>query len=1002
MKTCTQCQTVNADSSKFCQQCGRTLEAAPPSDATVQWKGGALPSARAPRRVIAVADMFGDKTRLVIGRAPDCDICLPHPMISRYHALLEHVPEGLRLRDLASVNGVAVDGQRITEPILLHEGVRVGIGPFLFNLRDGVIHSIDSSRNLRLEAKHLERSVMLPDGKMRKLLDDVNLIVNPGEFVSLLGPSGSGKSTLMDCLNGRRRATAGKVLANGEDFYRHYDSFRQSLGYVPQKDIVHTQLTVYRALYYTARLRLPTDTDPAELKGRIEEVIRLMELGAHRDTLVGDLSGGQIKRVSLGAELLAQPSLLFIDEATSGLDAGTEARMMRLFRRLAEEGRSIVCITHNVDNVDQCHLILVLARGRLVYYGPPGEAPSYFKVKRVSEIYDRIAERDVADWVRDYEASPLHQVYVKERQDSLGESQRGSLPAFSKTPPAPAPAEQASPPPTEQAANLPSELSASRQLVGLSKQPPLAERFRRITARYLRFREWLNPLAEMWHQFKVLTGRYVELIVGDRRGLRLLLLQAPIVGLFLLVGFLDKQFQSKMPIPRPLNDNERRMIAALQKLTEADTDGAFLSGGKMTEEQRKVLEKIEFEVQLPSELSGVQLVHLLQEMPEDSALEKLLENTSILVEGADGMMRPLKGKKILELVRKQNPDLPNDIAKSPLIVILRDPKTFAPGSPQMLLLEKTKLKFDNVGKPYQTNAADVLKLLNALGRDTKSGKSELESSLNSAKMRVPIDGKQEVFRAEDLRTLNKQLRDSKIPENLLKITGPVVPVAEDVNPRYTYMLLFILVMIVLWFGCNNAAKEIVKEEAIYARERAVNLGILPYLSSKFLILGIVTAFHSLVLMLVIFGPLELMHHLYPNEHSVPYDPLIPRMLSYPVLYGMLVLLSLTGVALGLLISACVATPDRANALLPYVLIPQIILGGGFLDVSKGLMNTLATTMSPVYWAFRAVHLYANNLPQEYPGHVPYVNDVVVPCEALIIQSVSLLVLTWWFLKRKDA
>ena len=66
----------------------------------------------------------------------------------------------------------------------------------------------------------------------------------------------------MDCLNGRRRATGGQVLANGEDFYRHFDSFRQSLGYVPQKDIVHTQLTVYRALYYTARLRLPTDTGP--------------------------------------------------------------------------------------------------------------------------------------------------------------------------------------------------------------------------------------------------------------------------------------------------------------------------------------------------------------------------------------------------------------------------------------------------------------------------------------------------------------------------------------------------------------------------------------------------------------------------------------------------------------------------------------------------------------------------------------------------------------------
>src|SRR4029077_5436489 len=165
-----------------------------------------------------------------------------------------------------------------------------------------------------------------------------------GVSARLVAPPGSGKRRLMDALNGRRRATGGKVLANGEDFYQHFDNFRQSLGYVPQKDIVHTQLTVYRALYYTAKLRLPTDTGPSELSARIEAVVREMELGPHRDTLVANLSGGQIKRVSLGAELLARPSLLYIDEATSGLDAGIEARMMRLFRRLADEGKSVICI----------------------------------------------------------------------------------------------------------------------------------------------------------------------------------------------------------------------------------------------------------------------------------------------------------------------------------------------------------------------------------------------------------------------------------------------------------------------------------------------------------------------------------------------------------------------------------------------------------------------------------------------------------------------------------
>src|SRR5260370_11653274 len=109
---------------------------------------------------------------------------------------------------------------------------------------------------------------------------------------------------------------------------------------------------------------------------------------------------------------------------------------------------------------------------------------------------------------------------------------------------------------------------------------------------------------------------------------------------------------------------------------------------------------------------------------------------------------------------------------------------------------------------------------------------------------------------------------------------------------------------------------------------------------------------------------------------------------------------MTGVALGFLLSACVATPDRANGLLPYVLIPQIILGGGFLDVSHGLLHALAQWLSPVYWAYRAVHLNAKELPAGFPGRVPYENNVGLPCEALLAQCAGLMVLTWWFMKRK--
>jgi ABC-type multidrug transport system ATPase subunit len=808
-------------------------------------------------------------------------------MVSRYHALLERQQDGLRLRDLTSVNGVWVAGRRITEPVLIHEGERVGVGPFLFTLRHGIVHSLDSSRSLRLEARRLEKVVPLPGGQRHKLLDNINLVVNPGEFVSLLGPSGSGKSTLMDCLNGRRRATGGQVLANGEDFYRHFDNFRQSLGYVPQKDIVHTQLSVYRALYYTAQLRLPRDTAADEFRARIEAVIGEMELGPHRDTLVANLSGGQIKRVSLGAELLAQPCLLYIDEATSGLDAGTEARMMRLFRRLSDEGRSIVCITHNVDNVEQCHLALILARGKLVWFGPPQEAPRWFGVRRISDIYDRLGEKSVEEWEREFAASEFCQEFVVGRlaaqaTDSDASSGADAEDGRGGVPP-PSSAAGVPPPAAEGGGTPPLPLSG----------PPLADRFRALTARYLRLRKVLSPLLDQWHQFRVQTARYLELIAGDRRGLRLLLLQAPLVAAFLLVGFVRKDYRSEVPMPRPLKDSERRMLTLLQSLDRVS------GGGELTAEQREALEQTHVRVEgggLPETLDGDQLMRMLRE------------------------------------VRQAAPDAAR--AKS---------------------FEEARFTFDGP------------------------------------------DGSTTVTGAE-LAQAAQQLRESNLVGNLLSFNGPVVPDRRAVNPRYTYMLIFILVMIVLWFGCNNAAKEIVKEEAIYGRERAVNLGIAPYLASKFLVLSAITALHALLLMVIVYGSLEALQAFVPG-HSAP--PALYR-LDYLPQFGVLVLLAMSGVALGLLLSACVGTPDRANALLPYVLIPQLILGGGFLGVQGGLLHFLAVSLSPVYWAYRAIHLRADTLPPAFPGHVDYPDSLGLPCAALALQAVLMLGLTAWALKRKEA
>ncbi len=816
MKSCRHCGSANADEHRFCEKCGQAFDAPPPEDATALWTGsakghGQLPAglfARGePHRLLALADLFAGKDRLVIGRTADCDVCLPHPSVSRRHALLERLPGGLRVHDLRSVNGVLVGGRRVTEPVFVGEQERIGIGPYLFCLAGGVLHALDSSHSLRLEARRLEKEIPLGGGRTRKLLENISLAVEPGEFVALLGPSGSGKSTLMDCLNGRRPATRGRVLANGEDFYLHFDSFRQLLGYVPQRDIVHTQLTVYRALYYTARLRLPADTGPDELNARIAEVLQLMELGPHQDTLVANLSGGQVKRVSLGAELLARPCLLYIDEATSGLDAGTEARMMRLFRRLSREGKSVVCITHNVDNVELCDLILVLAGGRLAYCGPPGESHAYFGVGRVSEIYDRLADRPPADWEKRFTDCSLYRAFV---QDRLRSAPAGSVLLAPPAPtPAPAPARAPAPP-----------------------KPPAAER----------------PFRQLGHQFLVLTARYVEILRRDVRTLRLLLLQAPLVAAIILLSFMNKPFHYQTLTARALTADEQATAELwLNRLRKVPDQSVSLR----------------------------------------SAIDRLRQT-------------PQEKRKIEEL-----------LAKIP----------FADATIR-----------DFIGK------ADLL-----LGRSM-----------------------------------------------------PIIPQGTMVDPTYTYILVCLLVISILWFGCNNAAREIVKEEAVYGRERAVNLGILPYVASKFFVLSLISALQVFLAMAVVYGGLELMQVLRGDDAPVP-----AYRLNYAAQYGVLVLLAMTGVALGLLLSACVGSSDRASTLLPYVLIPQIVLCGGVLPVDTEPLRTVALVVSPAYWGFRAVRTGETELPASSPWNADYDDSLWLPCAALAAQTAVLLAATAWFLRRKD-
>ncbi|MBM4200468.1 MAG: FHA domain-containing protein, partial [Gammaproteobacteria bacterium] len=175
-----------------------------------------------------------------VGRAPDNQIVLDHPQVSLHHALLERRGSRYRIRDLKSSSGVFVDGHLIDEEAWLKEGDEIRIGGIRLILHEDGLEEY-WQEGLRLDARHLQKWVS-PDVN---LLQNISLCIRPQEFVALVGMSGAGKSTLMDAVNGFRPATHGQVAVNGIDLYGNFDLFRNDMGYVPQKDIVHQELTVY-------------------------------------------------------------------------------------------------------------------------------------------------------------------------------------------------------------------------------------------------------------------------------------------------------------------------------------------------------------------------------------------------------------------------------------------------------------------------------------------------------------------------------------------------------------------------------------------------------------------------------------------------------------------------------------------------------------------------------------------------------------------------------------
>jgi ABC-type multidrug transport system ATPase subunit/pSer/pThr/pTyr-binding forkhead associated (FHA) protein len=335
---------------------------------------------------------FETRPQLSVGRAPDNDVRLDGLQISNHHARFVRTNGSVSVEDAGSTNGVYVNGQRISGRRAVQLSDVIQIGPFVLqaDAAQGVA-VYDTRSKTRIDCINIAKVVKnRSGGGTIKLLDDVGLTIQPNEFVGLLGPSGAGKSTLMDSLNGMRPASSGYVLINNLDLYRHLDSLKQSIGYVPQDDIIHRELTVYRTLYYVARLRLSRDVSRREIDQIVNEVMDVTGLSERRDVAISQLSGGQRKRVSIAVELITKPSVIFLDEPTSGLDPATEEKIMKLFRQIAESGRTVILTTHAMENVKLFDKIVVLMRGKLVFYGAPQEALAHVQADSFKDLYDKL------------------------------------------------------------------------------------------------------------------------------------------------------------------------------------------------------------------------------------------------------------------------------------------------------------------------------------------------------------------------------------------------------------------------------------------------------------------------------------------------------------------------------------------------------------------------------------------------------------------------------------
>jgi ABC transport system ATP-binding/permease protein len=477
---------------------------------------------------------------ITIGRTADNQIVVNHPQVSSKHAQIVKSGSDLFLEDRGSANGTFVRGQRLAsgQRAQVSNGEKVFIGPMplVINIGDSRVHvavedQADWAGKPLYEIEGWDLFLEVPDRddktKNKVLLDHVSFKALPGDMIALMGPSGAGKTTLLLALNGYLPPTRGQVRINGEDLYTIYDALRGSIGYVPQDDIVHPELTVFEAVKYSARFRLPPDYSEEEIDRRVDETLRDLGLEGVRNLQIGKpekkvLSGGQRKRVNIALELVTDPVILFLDEPTSGLAADDTTTLINLLHDLTKKtGKTIIMTIHQPakDEFEKFNMCFIMGFGGIpTYFGPTGDTAYGFfgsianragassatghhkRIDNPRDMFDmlNVRERLVLDELK--RGDPNATRLAARREAAKGwraEFFRNDNPIFQ-------------------------QMYSGRRAIGTAP-PPTGVPHRADVA--------------VFRQLKLLLSRYWKIKMRDRAGAAIMFLQAPIIGVLLWLVF---------------------------------------------------------------------------------------------------------------------------------------------------------------------------------------------------------------------------------------------------------------------------------------------------------------------------------------------------------------------------------------------------------------------------------------------------------------------------------